>query len=111
MVIIKAENIKCSQHLSRFFFTQLQAQQTEKSIREEFQKLYQFLRAEEASRMDALKKEAIFKIQAVNQRIQKINAGMSSLTDTIKSIEKELSAEDISFMQVLCRLWNLTYTL
>ncbi|XP_028253195.1 zinc-binding protein A33-like isoform X2 [Parambassis ranga] len=92
--VFKQEKLTCDQMASH-----IKTQQTEKSIREEFQELYQFLRAEEASRMDALKNEAIFKSQAVNQRIVKINAVISSLTDTIKTIEEELKAQDISFMQ------------
>ncbi|XP_075940463.1 zinc-binding protein A33-like isoform X2 [Anarhichas minor] len=76
----------------------LQAQQTERTIKEEFQKLYQFLQAEEAARMDAVRKEAKFKSGAMDIRIVNLTAEISSLTDKIKAIETEMKAADISFM-------------
>ncbi|XP_059212991.1 zinc-binding protein A33-like [Centropristis striata] len=77
---------------------ELQAQQTEKTIKEEFQKLYQFLRAEEAARTDAVRKEAALKSQAMNIRIVNLTAEISSITDTIETTEREMRADDISFM-------------
>ncbi|XP_042337615.1 E3 ubiquitin-protein ligase TRIM35-like, partial [Plectropomus leopardus] len=79
-------------------YIKLQAQQTEKTITEEFQKLYKFLRAEEAARIDAVRKEAAIKSEAMNIRIINLTAEISLLTDKIKTIERELKAEDISFM-------------
>ena len=79
---------------------QLQAQQTEKTIKEEFQKLYQFLRAEEAARVDAVRKEATLKTEAMKIRIINLTAEISSLTKSIETIEKEMRADDISFMLV-----------
>ncbi|KAM8725857.1 E3 ubiquitin-protein ligase TRIM35-like [Acanthopagrus schlegelii] len=76
----------------------LQAQQTEKTIKEEFQKLYQFLRAEEAARVDAVRKEAMLKTEAMKIRIINLTAEISSLTKSIETIEKEMRADDISFM-------------
>ncbi|XP_035534717.1 zinc-binding protein A33-like [Morone saxatilis] len=76
----------------------LQAQQTEKTVKEEFQKLYQFLRAEEASRIDAVRKEATLKSEAMNIRIVHLTAEISSLTNKIKAIKEEMKAEDILFM-------------
>ncbi|XP_049445138.1 zinc-binding protein A33-like isoform X4 [Epinephelus fuscoguttatus] len=76
----------------------LQAQQTEKTIKEEFLKLYQFLRAEEAARIDAVRKEATLKNEAVNIRIINLTAEISSLEDRIRTTKREMMAEDISFM-------------
>ncbi|XP_049445137.1 zinc-binding protein A33-like isoform X3 [Epinephelus fuscoguttatus] len=76
----------------------LQAQQTEKTIKEEFLKLYQFLRAEEAARIDAVRKEATLKSEAVNIRIVNLTAEISSLEDRIRTTKREMMAEDISFM-------------
>lgn len=76
----------------------LQAQQTEKTIKEEFLKLYQFLRAEEAARIDAVRKEATLKSEAMNIEIVNLTAEISSLEDRIRTIEREMMAEDISFM-------------
>ncbi|XP_074471501.1 zinc-binding protein A33-like [Sebastes fasciatus] len=76
----------------------LQAQQTEKTIKEDFKKLYQFLRAEEAARIDAVRREATIKNEAMNIRIFNLTVEISSLTDKIKTLEGEMKDEDISFM-------------
>ncbi|XP_075940653.1 zinc-binding protein A33-like [Anarhichas minor] len=91
----KAQKSKCDKIAGHI---KLQAQQTERTIKEEFQKLYQFLQAEEAARMDAVRKEAKFKSGAMDIRIVNLTAEISSLTDKIKAIETKMKAEDISFM-------------
>ncbi|XP_068564358.1 zinc-binding protein A33-like [Cebidichthys violaceus] len=91
----KAQKSKCDK-MARHI--KLQAQQTEKTIKEEFQKLYQFLQAEEAARIDAVRKEAKFKSVAMDIRVVNLTAEISSLTDKIKALETELKAEDVSFM-------------
>ncbi|XP_044232735.1 zinc-binding protein A33-like [Thunnus albacares] len=91
----KAEKLKCDKMASHIT---LQAQQTEKTIKKEFQKLYQFLRAEEAARIDAVRKEATLKSEAMRIRIVNLTAESSSLSDKIKTIEQEMKEEDISFM-------------
>ncbi|KAM3602918.1 uncharacterized protein V6R79_013416 [Siganus canaliculatus] len=75
-----------------------QAQQTEKTITEEFQKLYQFLRAEETARIDALRKEAKSKSEAMNIRKINLNAEMSSLTNKIEIMEMEMKSADVTFL-------------
>ncbi|KAM6906721.1 E3 ubiquitin-protein ligase TRIM17-like [Lycodopsis pacificus] len=76
----KAQKSKCDKIASNI---KLQAQQTEKTIKEEFRKLYQFLQAEEAARMDAVRKEAAFKSVVMDVRIVNLTAEISSLTDKI----------------------------
>ncbi|KAK9522530.1 hypothetical protein VZT92_018986 [Zoarces viviparus] len=91
----KAQKSKCDEiaiHIKP------QAQQTEMTIKEEFQKLYEFLQAEEAARMDAVRKEAEFKSIFMDTRIAHLTAEISSLTDKIEAIKTEMKAEDISFM-------------
>ncbi|XP_022593762.1 E3 ubiquitin-protein ligase TRIM17-like [Seriola dumerili] len=61
----KTQKLNCDKMASHI---KLQAQRTEKTIKEEFQKLYQFLRAEEAARIDAVRKEATHKSEAINIR-------------------------------------------
>ena len=80
---------------------QLQAQRTEKTVKEQFQKLYQFLRAEEVARIDAVRKEAALKSEAMDIRIVNLKSEMSSLADKIKTIDREIKTEDFSFMLVL----------
>ncbi|XP_054474683.1 zinc-binding protein A33-like [Anoplopoma fimbria] len=88
----KCKCIKMAGHIK------LQAQQTEKMVKEEFQRLYRFLQAEEAARVDAVRKEANFKSLSMDIMIVNLTAEISSLTDKIKAIEMEMKAEDISFM-------------
>uniref|UniRef100_A0A8C5AU34 Zinc-binding protein A33-like n=1 Tax=Gadus morhua TaxID=8049 RepID=A0A8C5AU34_GADMO len=77
---------------------QKQAKQTENNIKGEFQKLYQFMRAEEAARIDALRKEAAKKSQAMQIRLINLIAETSSLSKTMKAAETDLEAADLSFM-------------
>uniref|UniRef100_A0A8C7UEP4 Zinc-binding protein A33-like n=1 Tax=Oncorhynchus mykiss TaxID=8022 RepID=A0A8C7UEP4_ONCMY len=77
---------------------QSQAQHTEKQIKEEFEKLHQFLREEEEARIAALKEEEKQKSQKMKEKIEQMNREISSLSDTIRAIEGELKDEDISFL-------------
>ncbi|XP_036418943.1 E3 ubiquitin-protein ligase TRIM39-like [Colossoma macropomum] len=76
-----------------------QAQHTERQIKEEFEKLHQFLRDEEAARIAALKEEEEQKSQMMRRKIEEMNGEISSLSDTIRHIEKEMEAEDVLFLQ------------
>ncbi|XP_014885199.1 zinc-binding protein A33-like [Poecilia latipinna] len=76
----------------------LQAQQTEKTIKGEFQKLYHFLRNEEAGRIDDCRREAKLKSDAMNVRITNLTAEISELKEKIKTIEDQMRAEDLSFI-------------
>uniref|UniRef100_A0A4W5KX50 Tripartite motif containing 35-13 n=1 Tax=Hucho hucho TaxID=62062 RepID=A0A4W5KX50_9TELE len=77
----------------------IQAQYTEWQIKEQFKKLYQFLREEEAARIDAVRMEEVQKSQGMKNKIIEMNRKISSLSDTIKAIEQQLRVEDFSFMQ------------
>ena len=88
-----------------FFITvcviiQTQTQHTEKQIKEEFEKLYQFLRDEEAARIAALREEEEQKSQLMKETIEKMSRDNSSLSDTIRAIEEKMRAEDDTFLQV-----------
>ncbi|XP_043962052.1 E3 ubiquitin-protein ligase TRIM35-like isoform X2 [Gambusia affinis] len=76
----------------------IMAQQTEKTIRGEFQKLYQFLRKEEAGRIDACRREAKLKSDAMNVRIINLTAEISELKEKIKTIEDQMRAQDLLFI-------------
>ncbi|XP_017537046.2 tripartite motif-containing protein 35-like [Pygocentrus nattereri] len=78
-----------------------QAQHTERQIKEEFEKLHQFLRDEEAARIAALKEEEEQKSQMMRRKIEEMNGEISALSDTIRNIEKEMEAEDVLFLQSL----------
>ncbi|XP_036427970.1 nuclear factor 7, brain-like [Colossoma macropomum] len=76
-----------------------QAQHTERQIKEEFEKLHQFLRDEEAARISALREEEGQKSQRMKEKIEKMSREISALSDTIRAIEEEMGAEDVSFLQ------------
>ncbi|KAJ8357991.1 hypothetical protein AAFF_G00045750 [Aldrovandia affinis] len=77
-----------------------QAQHTERQIRMEFEKLHQFLKDEEAARIDALREEEEQKSQMMKNKMKKMTEAISSLSEQIRAIEQELGAEDVSFLQV-----------
>ncbi|KAM3877091.1 zinc-binding protein A33-like [Diretmus argenteus] len=91
----KSQKVNCDKMAAHI---KLQARQTEKSVKEEFQKLYQFLRAEEATRIDALRNEVMVKSQTMQIRITNLATQISSLTDAVKDVEEKMQANDISFM-------------
>ncbi|XP_047671225.1 nuclear factor 7, brain-like [Tachysurus fulvidraco] len=77
----------------------IQAQHTERQIKEQFEKLHQFLRDEEAVRITALREEEEQKSQMMKEKIEKLSRNISSLSDTIRFIEEEMRAEEILFLQ------------
>ncbi|XP_048021179.1 E3 ubiquitin-protein ligase TRIM35-like [Megalobrama amblycephala] len=77
----------------------IQTQDTEIQINREFEKLHQFLRKEEAARIKALREEEKQKSQKIKQKIEETTKQISSLTNTIRDIEKQMKAEDVSFLQ------------
>ncbi|XP_017570028.1 tripartite motif-containing protein 35-like [Pygocentrus nattereri] len=78
---------------------QNQAQDTERQIKEEFEKLHQFLRDEEAARITALRMEERQKSQMMKEKIEKMSREIETLSDTIRAIEEEMGAADVSFIR------------
>ncbi|CAB1319037.1 unnamed protein product [Coregonus sp. 'balchen'] len=76
-----------------------QAEDTEIKIKQGFEQVHQFLREEEEAKIAALREEEEQKSQTMKAKIEEMSGQISSLSDTIKAIEKELEAEDISFLQ------------
>lgn len=81
--------------------SQVQTGQTEKTMKEEFQKLHRFLQAEETNRIKALRKEEAEKNKLMKDKIAKLVSDIATVTQKITHVEKELRAEDVPFMQVL----------
>ncbi|KAI4891494.1 hypothetical protein NFI96_018201, partial [Prochilodus magdalenae] len=84
----------------------MQSQHTERQIQEEFEKLHLFLRDEEAARIATLKEEEEQKSQMMRRKIEELNVEISSLSDTIRNIEKEMGAEDVPFLKQLQATMN-----
>ncbi|XP_071205053.1 zinc-binding protein A33-like isoform X1 [Salvelinus alpinus] len=76
-----------------------QAQDTEKLIKTGFKTFHQFLYQEERARIAELKEEEEQKSQMMKKKIELMSREISSLSDTIRTIEEELGSEDISFLQ------------
>ncbi len=75
---------------------QSQADYTEHQIKEQFKKLRQFLRDEEAATIIALREEENQK----KQKMKEINSHISALSHTIKDLEETMKANDVCFLKV-----------
>ncbi|XP_062391168.1 zinc-binding protein A33-like [Sardina pilchardus] len=76
-----------------------QTQHTEKQMKMEFEKLHQFLRDEEAARIAALREEEKQKTRMMKGKIEKMSREISSLSGTIRAIEEQMGADDVTFLQ------------
>ncbi|XP_067427211.1 zinc-binding protein A33-like [Thunnus thynnus] len=72
---------------------------TEKQIRAEFDKLHQFLKKEEESRLAALREEQEQKGETISREMKMIQEQISSLSDSISAVEEDLQKNNvISFL-------------
>ncbi|XP_034463385.1 nuclear factor 7, brain-like [Hippoglossus hippoglossus] len=76
----------------------VQAGLTETQIKEQFKKLHQFLEEEEEARMAALREEEEQKSRMMKEKIEALSRDITALSDTIRTTEDELRAEDVSFL-------------
>ncbi|KAM6985944.1 E3 ubiquitin-protein ligase TRIM35-like [Aplochiton taeniatus] len=77
----------------------IQSQQTELQIKEEFKNLNHFLQEEEEAKLTALREEEEQKLDAMNEKIETLSREMSTISEKIRAINKELNTEDILFLQ------------
>ncbi|XP_061563972.1 nuclear factor 7, ovary-like [Cololabis saira] len=71
---------------------------TEKQIRAEFNKLQQFLKEEEESRLAALREEEEQKGRRISGERKRIQEQISSLSDSISAVEEELQKDNMAFL-------------
>ncbi|KAK5599144.1 hypothetical protein CRENBAI_025464, partial [Crenichthys baileyi] len=71
---------------------------TERQIRAEFNKLHQFLKEEEDSRLAALREEKEQKGKTIIREMKKIREQISSLSDIISAVEEDLQKDNMSFL-------------
>ncbi|XP_071401572.1 E3 ubiquitin-protein ligase TRIM39-like [Centroberyx affinis] len=90
---VKGNCDKTAEHIK------VQARHTERQIKEDFKKLQEFLQEEEEARIAALRKEEQQKSQMMKKKIEGLRREIAALSDTVRAIEKELRAEDVSFLQ------------
>ncbi|XP_060938095.1 E3 ubiquitin-protein ligase TRIM35-like, partial [Limanda limanda] len=89
---VKVEFEQTAEHIK------VQAGRTETQIKEQFKKLYRFLEEEEEARMAALREEGEQKSRMMKEKIEALSRDMTALSDTIRTTEDELRAEDVSFL-------------
>ncbi|XP_033983157.1 nuclear factor 7, ovary-like [Trematomus bernacchii] len=76
----------------------VQVQQTEGRIKEQFKKLHKFLQEEEKARLGALEIEKVQKMSMMDGKISALSRDIEALTETIKATEEELRAGDVLFL-------------
>ncbi|XP_062242511.1 nuclear factor 7, brain-like [Platichthys flesus] len=89
---VKVEFEQTAQHIK------VQARRTERQIKEQFEKLHRFLQEEEETRKAALREEEEQKSRMMKKKIEDLSRNITALSDTIRTTEKELRAEDVSFL-------------
>nr|XP_040025049.1 zinc-binding protein A33-like [Gasterosteus aculeatus aculeatus] len=71
---------------------------TERKIRAEFNKLHQFLREEEESRLAALREEEEQRGKTISRKMKMIEEQISSLSESISAVEEDLQKDNVSFL-------------
>ncbi|XP_031606724.2 tripartite motif-containing protein 35-like, partial [Oreochromis aureus] len=71
---------------------------TERQIRAEFNKLQQFLKEEEESRLAALREEEEQKGRTISREMKMIEEQIPSLSDSISAVEEELQKHSVPFL-------------
>ncbi|XP_053290419.1 zinc-binding protein A33 [Pleuronectes platessa] len=89
---VKVEFEQTAEHIK------VQAGLTETQIKEQFKKLHQFLEEEEEARMAALREEEEQKSRMMKEKIESLSRDITALSDTIRTTEDELRAEDVLFL-------------
>ncbi|KAL0199261.1 hypothetical protein M9458_007801, partial [Cirrhinus mrigala] len=69
-------------------------------IKQQFEKLHQFLRDEEEATITALREEEEQKKQMMKEKLEEINRHISALSHTIKDTEEMMNASDVCFLKV-----------
>ncbi|XP_044204521.1 E3 ubiquitin-protein ligase TRIM39-like [Thunnus albacares] len=87
---------KCDQTAEHI---KVQARDTERKIKKQFKKLHQFLQEEEEVRIAVLREEKKQKSKVIKEKIETLSREIAALSDTIRTTEEELRAEDVSFLQ------------
>ncbi|XP_060933373.1 zinc-binding protein A33-like [Limanda limanda] len=80
-------------------YIQTQALQNEKAIKEEFQKLHQFLWEEEKKRLKLLKQEEEVRTQVMCEKLENIKDQIRGVESIITDIEGALRGEELKFLK------------
>uniref|UniRef100_A0A3B4V3Y3 Nuclear factor 7, brain-like n=1 Tax=Seriola dumerili TaxID=41447 RepID=A0A3B4V3Y3_SERDU len=97
------KKLKGCEKVNRFYQSaehiKVQAQHTERQIKEQFKKLHQFLEEEEEARITALREEEEQKSQMMKEKMEALSREIAALSHTVRATEDELRAEDVSFLK------------
>ncbi|XP_023280000.1 zinc-binding protein A33-like [Seriola lalandi dorsalis] len=77
----------------------VQAQHTERQIKEQFKKFHQFLQEEEEARITALREEEKQKSRIMKEKMEALSREIAALSHTVRATEDELRAKDVSFLR------------
>jgi tripartite motif-containing protein 35 len=77
----------------------VQTAHTERQIQKEFEKLHQYLKDEEKSRITALRGEEEFKVQKMEKEIEELSKQIETISHTVTETEQQLGAGDIPFLK------------
>ncbi|NP_001137520.1 tripartite motif containing 35-34 [Danio rerio] len=80
-------------------YIEYQARSTKHQIKQQFEKLHQFLRDEEEATITALNEEEEQKKQMMKEKLEEMNTHISALSHTIKDTEEMLKANDVCFLK------------
>ncbi|KAM4618622.1 zinc-binding protein A33-like [Polymixia lowei] len=87
-------------------YIETQAYQNEKVIKEEFEKLHQFLWEEEKARLIKLRHEGEMKTHVMCDKLEYIEGMITNVSSIISDIERDIKARDIPFLQDYKRTKN-----
>lgn len=79
---------------------QVEAARLEGRIRQEFDKLREFLRVEEQSILDAMAEEARQKQLLAEEKMKQLAEDMEALAHEVERLQVEMKEDDISFLMV-----------
>ncbi|XP_029007361.1 zinc-binding protein A33-like [Betta splendens] len=77
----------------------VQSRNTGKQIKERFKKVREFLQKEEEAMMAALREEEKQKSKKLVEQTEALSRDISAVSDAVRAAEKQLRAEDVSFLQ------------
>ncbi|XP_039543498.1 nuclear factor 7, ovary-like isoform X2 [Pimephales promelas] len=76
-----------------------QAEHTEHQIKQQFEKLHQFLRDEEEATITALREEEEQKKQMMKEKLEEMDTHISALSHAIKDMKEMIRANDVCFLK------------
>lgn len=78
---------------------QVQAQETEKQMKDVFLMLQKLLKMEELVRISAVRQESRQKSQMLKRKSEALSRDVAALSDRVRATEEQLQAEDLSVLQ------------